>query len=273
MKLKLQREIEITNSMDQALKNGEFIVYLQPKIELSGNTLVGAEALVRWKKSDNSLMPPNDFIPLFEKNGFVVYLDFYVYEEVCKKLRSWLDNGLSVVPISLNVSRIHLHDDDFVGELEKLVDRYEIPHHLLELELTESIFLNNTEEALNVMRKLQNIGFVVSIDDFGAGYSSLNLLKDMATDVIKLDKEFFGQGEMQKEEQIIVSSIISMAKQLNMKVLSEGVETKKQSDFLKSVCCDMAQGFLFAKPMPVLDFEKIMASKNDGYAMDKLFAD
>ncbi len=262
MEAKLQKETEITNNMEQALKDGEFIVYLQPKIELKGNTLVGAEALVRWKKEGNMLIPPNDFIPLFEKNGFVVFLDFYVYEEVCRKLRKWLDEGLPVVPISLNVSRIHLNDENFVNDIEKLVDSYRIPHSLLELELTESIFLNNTEEALTVMRKLRKKGFDVSIDDFGAGYSSLNLLKDMATDVIKLDKEFFGQGEMQKEEQIIVSSIISMAKQLNMKVLSEGVETKKQSDFLKSVCCDMAQGFLYSKPMPVPEFEKAMVSFN-----------
>ncbi len=271
MKIKLQKETEITNTMENALKNGEFIVYLQPKIELRGNTLVGAEALVRWLKKDNTLIPPNDFIPLFEKNGFVVFLDFYVYEEVCKKLRNWLDNGLPVVPISLNVSRIHLNDENFVTDIEKLVDSYKIPHNLLELELTESIFLNNTEEALTIMHQLRKLGFGVSIDDFGAGYSSLNLLKDMSTDVIKLDKEFFGNGEMQKEEQIIVASIISMAKQLNMKVLSEGVETKKQSDFLKSVCCDMAQGFLYSRPMPMIEFEKIIHNKKNSFKMEDLF--
>lgn len=258
MKEKLEREAEITNNMEDALKNGEFIVYLQPKIGLSENKLVGAEALVRWKKEDDTLMPPNDFIPLFEKNGFVVNLDFYVYEEVCKLIRTWLDEGLQVVPISLNVSRIHLNDEEFVNEIQRLVDEYKIPYHLLELELTESIFLNNTEVALLTMRNLRELGFGVSIDDFGAGYSSLNLLKEMATDVIKLDKEFFGHGEMKKEEKIIVSSIISMAKQLNMKVLSEGVETQKQSDFLKSVYCDMAQGFLYSKPMPISEFEKLI---------------
>jgi EAL domain-containing protein (putative c-di-GMP-specific phosphodiesterase class I) len=156
-----------------------------------------------------------------------------------------------------------LNDENFVNEIQKLVDKYKIPYQLLELELTESIFLNNTEAALTMMKDLRKLGFGVSIDDFGAGYSSLNLLKDMETDVIKLDKEFFGQGEMQKEEQIIVSSIISMAKQLNMKVLSEGVETQMQSDFLKSVSCDMAQGFLYSKPIPILDFEKMMSNQND----------
>ncbi|MDF2587391.1 MAG: diguanylate cyclase/phosphodiesterase [Anaerocolumna sp.] len=258
MKLKLLKEAEITNSMEQALKNGEFIVYLQPKIGLSENKLVGAEALVRWNKDRVKLMPPNDFIPIFEKNGFIVNLDFYIYEEVLKLLRTWLDQGKTVVPISVNVSRIHLNDENFVNEIKKLVDLYEIPYYLLELELTESIFLNNTEVALSAIKKLRQLGFGVSIDDFGAGYSSLNLLKDMATDVIKLDKEFFGQGEMQREEQIIVSSIISMAKQLNMKVLSEGVETKTQSEFLKSVSCDMAQGYLYSKPMPINEFEELI---------------
>lgn len=257
MKQKLQWEAEINNSMEQALKDGEFIVYLQPKIGLSDNKLVGAEALVRWQK-DNVLIPPNDFIPIFENNGFVVNLDFYIYEEVCKVLRKWMDQGHTVVPISVNVSRVHLNDENFVFDIKNLVDSYQIPYHLLELELTESIFLNNTEVALTTMKNLRALGFGVSIDDFGAGYSSLNLLKDMATDVIKLDKEFFGRGDMQKEERIILSSIISMAKQLNMKVLSEGVETQNQSDFLKSVLCDMAQGYLYSRPIPVEEFENLM---------------
>ncbi|MFU0827415.1 MAG: Diguanylate cyclase (GGDEF) domain-containing protein [Lachnoclostridium sp.] len=269
MRTKMQREAEITNSMEQALKNGEFIVYLQPKVRLKDNKLVGAEALVRWRKKDGNLIFPSEFIPLFERNGFVVNLDFYIYEEVCKILRNWMDNGFPTFPISVNVSRIHLNDEDFVDELQKIVDLYEIPYRLLELELTESIFINNTEDALITMKKLRKLGFGVSIDDFGAGYSSLNLLKNMETDVIKLDKEFFGHGNMQKEEQIIVSSIISMAKQLNMKVLSEGVETQTQSDFLKAVSCDMAQGYLYSEPIPVKDFENLMIQiKENDYSVD-----
>lgn len=170
---------------------------------------------------------------------------------------------MRVVPISVNVSRVHLNDEYFVDKVKRLVNKYFIPPMYLELELTESIFLNNTEIAISTMRDLRKLGFGVSIDDFGAGYSSLNLLKDMTTDVLKLDKEFFRQGEMQKEEQIIVSSIISMAKQLNMKVLSEGVETKMQSEFLKSICCDMAQGYLYAKPMPISQFEHILVTNAD----------
>lgn len=258
---KIQTEFEITNTMETALAHNEFKVFLQPKVCLSDGKLVGAEALIRWIKLDGSIMPPDKFIPLFEKNGFVVNLDFFVYEEVCKMFREWLDEGINVVPISVNVSRVHLYDINFVDAFTKLIDSYNISHELIELELTESIFLDNTEVALSTMKKFRNYGFKVSIDDFGAGYSSLNLLKDMTSDVLKLDKEFFGRGELQKEEEIIVSSIVNMAKQLNMKVLSEGVETVAQSKFLKEIACDMAQGYLFAKPMPKESFELIMANK------------
>ena len=185
-------------------------------------------------------------------------LDFFIYEKVCKMLRKWLDEDSPVVPISVNVSRVHLNTPDFLKKIQALVKEYAIPVELLEFELTESIFLDSTEAALTTMRKLRELGFGVSIDDFGAGFSSLNLLKDMATDVLKLDKEFFRRGNMKEEEKIIVSSIINMAKQLRMKVLSEGIETEMQSEFLKGIRCDMAQGYLYAKPMPIDEFEKLI---------------
>jgi EAL domain-containing protein (putative c-di-GMP-specific phosphodiesterase class I) len=257
---KMRIEFEVTNTMEKALAHNEFKVYFQPKVELATGKLVGAEALVRWIKPDGSIMPPDKFIPLFEKNGFVVNLDFFVYEEVCKMFRVWLDSGINVVPISVNVSRVHLYDASFVEEFTGMIDSYNVPHELIELELTESIFLDNTEVALKTMKDFREYGFKVSIDDFGAGYSSLNLLKNMTSDVLKLDKEFFGRGELQKEEEIILTSIVNMAKQLNMKVLSEGVETLAQSKFLKEIACDMAQGYLFAKPMPKESFELIMAN-------------
>lgn len=257
---RIKTEFEITNTMERALVHNEFKVYLQPKVSLEDGALVGAEALIRWIKPNGSVMPPDKFIPLFEKNGFVVNLDFFVYEEVCKMFRKWLTKGMHVVPISVNVSRVHLYDVKFVDVFTQLIDSYGVSHDLIELELTESIFLDNTEVALMTMKRFRESGFKVSIDDFGAGYSSLNLLKNMTSDVLKLDKEFFGKGELQKEEEIIVSSIVNMAKQLNMKVLSEGVETVAQSKFLKDIACDMAQGYLFAKPMPEESFELIMAN-------------
>lgn len=258
MEARIKLELDICNSMFQALENEEFLMYLQPKIGLKDNTIVGAEALTRWRRKSGLLMAPDSFIPIFERNGFIVNLDFYIYEKVCKMLREWLDKEMPVVPISVNVSRVHLNTDDFLERVKTLVTWYAIPPQLLEFELTESIFLDSTEAALSTMRELRNLGFGVSIDDFGAGFSSLNLLKDMTTDVLKLDKEFFRKGDMKEEEKIIVSSIINMAKQLSMKVLSEGVETQVQSDFLKDISCDMAQGYLFAKPMPVEEFKALL---------------
>lgn len=258
----INKEIAIAGCMEKALRNGEFHTYLQPKVELKTGRIAGAEALVRWIKEDGSIMPPDEFIPLFEKNGFVVNLDFYIYEEVCKLLDRWLKNGMPVVPLSVNVSRVHLYDDNFIPLLRALVDEFHIPYSFLELELTESIFLDNTDSALDIMKDLRRLGFGVSIDDFGAGYSSLNLLKDFTIDVLKLDKEFLCRGEMKKEEKIIVSSIIGMAKKLDMKVLSEGVETENQSDFLKKVSCDLAQGYLYAKPMPIEEFETLLAKQS-----------
>lgn len=258
MEESIRREIEILNNMEEALENREFVVYLQPKINLDGEKPAGAEALVRWKRFDGSMVAPNEFIPLFEKNGFILDLDFYVYEEVCQTIRWWIDNNMKTVPVSVNVSRVHLNDGQFIHKLKKLIDFYQVPPELVELELTESMFLNNTKATLATMQELRKMGFSVSIDDFGAGYSSLSLLKDMATDVIKLDKEFFVHDEMLNEEKIVVSSIINMAKQLNMKVLSEGIETKNQTEFLKEMDCDMVQGYFYAKPMPIREFERFL---------------
>ncbi|MDO5292682.1 MAG: EAL domain-containing protein [bacterium] len=262
IKNRLHKELEIADSMEAALLNNEFVVYLQPKIDLSTEMINGAEALVRWKKSDTEMLPPNEFIPIFERNGFIIDLDYFIYEEVCKIFCKWKKEGRKILPISVNVSRIHLNDDQFINKLLGLVQTYQIPPSWLELELTESIFIDDKETALATMRKLREYGFCVSIDDFGAGYSSLNLLKDMNTDVLKLDKEFFRTGTMNKEDKIIVSSIVNMAKQLNMKVLSEGIETKSQSEFLQSISCDMAQGYLFSKPVPLTVFETIIDKNN-----------
>ncbi|MDO5521392.1 MAG: GGDEF domain-containing phosphodiesterase [bacterium] len=263
IKNRIHREIEIEDSMEAALLNNEFVVYLQPKIDLRTETISGAEALVRWKKSETEILPPNEFIPLFERNGFIIDLDYFIYEEVCKTFCKWQEEGRRIIPISVNVSRIHLNDDQFITKLLTLVEFYQIPTNWLELELTESIFLDDKEIALTTMRKLREYGFCVSIDDFGAGYSSLNLLKDMNTDVLKLDKEFFRTGTMNKEDKIIVSSIVNMAKQLNMKVLSEGIETRSQSEFLQSISCDMAQGYLFSKPVPINKFESLLEQKDN----------
>ena len=259
MKKMIQMEFEILNSMEYALNQSEFKVYYQPKVNIADGSIAGAEALVRWKKPNDKIIGPDKFIPLFEKNGFVVNLDFFVYEQVCKTMRRWIDSEFKIVPISVNVSRIHLADKDkFINDFVELVDHYKIPHELIELELTENIFLNNTETAITTMAELRKLGFVLSIDDFGSGYSSLNILKDVTSDVLKLDKAFFGKEKLQKEEQIILTSIVDMARKLDIKVLSEGVETTEQSEFLRGIQCDMAQGFLYSRPVPLREFEKML---------------
>ena len=258
----LRTEMEIRNSMQESLDNEDFKMYLQPKVDLQNRCIVGAEALTRWVRKDGTMMYPNQFIPIFERNGFIVQLDFYIYECVCKAIRKWMDADLTPVTVSVNVSRVHLNNSDFIDKVLDLTKRYNIPHEYLEFELTESIFLDNTDLAISTMKQLRERGFSVSIDDFGSGFSSLNLLKDMTTDVLKLDKEFFSKGVMKKEEKIIVSSITNMAKQLQIKVLSEGVETEDQSEFLKEISCDMAQGYLFAKPMPEEEFTKLLEEQS-----------
>lgn len=258
MLLKIKRQLDIISVQENALKNREFKVYLQPKIDLQKNELVGAEVLIRWKRLDGTLMFLDEFIPIFEQNGFIVPIDFYVYETVCKLIQKWQIQLHKSIAISVNVSRAHLSDTHFADEMHQLVKQYQIPSKLLELELTETMVHDKVEDAVRTMNHLQELGFLVSIDDFGAGYSSSNLLKDLKTDILKIDKEFFRRGDLKDQDKIIVSSIIQMAKQLNMKVLSEGVETATQSEFLKESCCDMAQGYLFAKPMPVHEFEQFM---------------
>ena len=253
---KYLRDKELESSMLTALYNNEFLIYLQPKYDLLEKQLTGVEALVRWQHPTEGLIMPDQFISLFESNGFILKLDFYVYEKVLQMLRKWLDEGNPIYPVSVNVSKAHLANQQFVTHFKELVDSYQIPPYLIELELTESMFLNNAREAVAMIRLLKEFGFSISIDDFGSGYSSLNLLKDIPVDYLKLDKEFFRKDGMEEKDKIIVEGIISIAKDLQLKIISEGVETKDQIDFLLSVGCHMVQGFYFAKPMSVEEFEK-----------------
>ena len=200
---------------------------------------------------------PVHFISLFESNGFILELDFYIYEKVCQMIRKWIDAGETVLPVSVNVSKAHLANHEFGNQLKALIDRYQISSQLLELELTESILFDSREADL-MIRNLKKLGFSILIDDFGSGFSSLNLLKDLTVDILKLDKEFFRKGGMEEKDKIIVDGIIRIANDLNLKILSEGVENREQVDFLIAAGCHMAQGYYFAKPMPVEVFEEMV---------------
>lgn len=254
----MKEEIELLNNAMRGLINREFVVYYQPKVALSNSRLVGGEALVRWRRSDGTMVPPCDFIPCLEKNGFITALDFYVYEEVCRFIRSRLDKNLPVVPISVNVSVLHLKEEGFLDRIKSLIKSYDIPSHLLEFELTESIFLDNQQAALDIMENMKELGFLVSIDDFGSGFSSLNLLKSLPVDILKIDKEFFANDTLLNNDQIILSSIINMASRLHISVICEGVETVDQIHFLKENNCDMVQGYFYSKPVE----EKVFADYN-----------
>jgi diguanylate cyclase (GGDEF)-like protein len=254
MKSTLVKQKEIEDVMDEALVNEEFLVYYQPKFNLSTDEVCGAEALVRWKRPDVGLIPPNEFIPIFEDNEFIVELDFYMLRKVCMQIRELLDKGKHVFPISVNFSPVHLRDQDFVLKMTNIVDSCQVPRKYIEVELTESAMFEDNNYLLTTLNTLHELGFRLSMDDFGSGYSSLNLLRILPFDVIKLDKEFFHHGSTTQREQIIISNVITMLKELDMQIVAEGVETEEQAQFLKTLECNIAQGFLYERPLPAEEF-------------------
>ncbi|WP_227433988.1 EAL domain-containing protein [Clostridioides sp. ES-S-0006-03] len=261
-RLRMLKEKEMENRMEEALDNNEFVVYLQPKVNLKNNNIVGAEALVRWQDPDRGLIPPNDFIPFFEKNGFIIKLDHYVFEKSCAMIRKWIDNGETPIPISVNFSRAHLNNKDFLEKYKTIRDKYDVPAKLLEIELTETLIFDNLQMLLNVIDQIHEEGFQCSLDDFGSGYSSLNMLKEIKVDTLKLDRAFFSSPNADNvSENYVIESVVELAKKLNMNSVSEGVETILQMEYLKKINCDMIQGYVFSKPIPQEIFEKMTFGK------------
>lgn len=242
----------IEDNMDQALKSGEFVMYLQPKFRISDGKATGAEALVRWIMPEHGIVPPNDFVPVFEKNGFVVKMDQYIWEEACKLIRKWIDKGITPLPISVNVSRRHLKNTDFIDVLDQLVEKYDIPKNCLEIEITETVDEAGIVESMEMLKAHD---YTLLMDDFGSGYSSLNTLKNTKFDVIKFDRMFLNNFIGSDRGQKIVEYTIRMTKAIGLDMVAEGVETKEQAEFLANCGCDTAQGFYYAKPMPVDEFE------------------
>ncbi len=245
----------ITNKMKQALENDEFILYLQPKFSLKNEKTVGAEALVRWIEGDGTMVYPGIFIPLFEKNGFVKNIDMCILNKTCENIKNWLELGYECVPISVNFSRLHLKNSNFVNSVIDIVDSYGIPHNLIEIELTESTVIDNAVVLETLLDDFYSAGFLVSIDDFGAGYSSLGLLKNFKLHTIKLDRSFFLDSQNERGD-LVIEGMIQLAHTLGIKVVAEGIEEKRQIDFLKKVNCEAVQGYYFDKPMPANEFAK-----------------
>lgn len=252
----------ILNHMNQALKNGEFVPYLQPKVNLCTGKLAGAEALVRWV--DNSRQPvyyPDEFIPLFEENGFIIQLDLYILEEICKKLRRWINAGYTPVPISVNQSRILFYQSDYLDNLTSILKRYAISPSLIILEITETIATENQFMLENRIQELHKLGFAVSMDDFGSGYSSLNTLNELSIDELKIDRAFLSgteEPDTHTKRHIIIHSILQLSRELLISTVAEGIETKEQMEFLKESGCNIGQGYYFSKPIPVKEFEKLL---------------
>ncbi|MEG0910054.1 MAG: EAL domain-containing protein [Ruthenibacterium sp.] len=266
MREEMMMEQQIAGEMQEALASGQFCIYLQPIYSVSQGKPIAAEALVRWIHPQHGMIPPGRFIPLFERNGFVTKLDYYVWESVCKFIFEEKKLHHPVVPISVNISRMNFYSPDLCERIIALVERYHIAPSLLKIEITESAYTDNPAQLLKAMRKLQRYGFQVSMDDFGSGYSSLNMLKDVPTDILKVDMKFVSGIEDSERAGSVLTSVIRMAKWLEMDVIVEGVETKGQLDFLRSIGCDNIQGYYFAKPMPTAEFVALLAKTGKGHS-------
>lgn len=249
---------EMTASMKKALENNEFAVYLQPKVDINSEIPVGCEALVRWISPEKGYIQPGDFIPLFEKNGFVTEVDFFVLEQVCKMLRRRIDSGLPVFPVNVNQSRLHVNDRMYLSMLQDMLNKYDIPMNLVVFEITESAFIEDSHTMIGLINKMKALGFNFSMDDFGSGYSSFNLLKDMPVDELKIDKEFLESTDDSKKSRYIIEKIVQMAHGLDIRVVCEGVERKEQVEFLREIECDIIQGYYYSKPMPMEEYEKYL---------------
>lgn len=245
----------IEENMQAAIAERQFIMYLQPKYSITKNEIIGAEALVRWRHPDRGMIYPNQFIPIIEENGFIKKVDYYIWAEACRFIKKCREAGISSCPISVNVSRIHLQDDECIGVLSDMIKSNSIPKHLLELEITESI--DDHQINLKTM-ELKEEGFTLLMDDFGSGYSSLNILLETPFDVIKLDKKFIENMMVSGKGRLILEHVVLMANKLNLGLLAEGVETKEQVDLLQSIGCDQVQGYYYAKPMPENEFYTLL---------------
>lgn len=259
----LEWKKHVTLYMEHALGNSEFVVYLQPKFRFEDEIIVGAEALVRWNHPQKGLIAPGMFIPIFEKNGFIQKLDMYVFEQVCALIKWWYSSHFPEIPIavSVNLSRLHLSNHSLVEELIELTEQYGIQPQQIEIELTESMLFDSIEIIVDFMQRLKDAGFMISIDDFGSGYSSLSLLKDLPADVLKIDKGFLDKSADTQKGRMVLSSIIEIAEKVNMITVAEGVETAEQAKFLRDIGCDIAQGYYYARPMSVDAFEQLVIER------------
>lgn len=259
-----QRITETTtlDEMDRALLNNEFVIFLQPQIDVESGAVVSAEALIRWDKPGRGIVSPGEFIPIFEKNGMIAKLDYYVWEQACKQIYFWQEMGYMNRSISVNISAKDFYLSDLYESITGLVEKYDINPASLKLEITETAFVLDVRKQMELVQRLQEYGFIIEIDDFGSGYSSLNSLKDIVVDVLKMDLKFFEKTDETDRAERIVSSVINLANDLGMPVIAEGVETAEDVEMLRKAGCQMVQGYYYAKPMSVADYEEFVAERS-----------
>ena len=254
---KINNENKMTRWMRQGLSEKEFQIYLQSKVNLEQSEVTGAEVLIRWNSEPFGFLPPDEFIPLFEKNGFIVELDFYVLEATCRILKQSLEiSPERTVVLSVNVSRVTLFQNDFIKRFVQMAERYGVPPKYLEIEITENVFIFDANTVEQILSQLRSYGFSISMDDFGSGYSSLNLLRELPIDVLKIDRIFLQESIRVEKAYAIIKSVVEMAHSLNMVVVCEGVETLEHAEFLKTIHCAVGQGYYFSKPIPLSAFQK-----------------
>ena len=263
----LEKELNIIIESREALKDRQFYLAVQPKCRISTGKIVGAEALVRWKHPEKGMIMPGTFIPVLERNGFIGELDLYVWEEACRTIHRWEQKGIQPVPISINVSRIDMLSMDVVTELNYLVKKYKIDKKYLKVEITESAYVENADKILETVQSIEDAGYTLLMDDFGSGYSSLNMLRQSIVDILKIDMKFldFSQDDPEdmKKALTILKSVIEMSNEMNLPIIVEGVETQEQADFLNGLKVRYAQGYLFYRPMHIDDFEKLIQDENN----------
>lgn len=258
---RLVREKTITDIAEKSLEEGQFVPFYQPQYSLEDECLIGAEALVRWKHPSWGCVSPADFIPIFERNGFIGRLDRYIWEEACKQLRKWHDEGYTNMKLSVNISRVDVYQFNILEYLQGLMQKYKLEPANLHLEITESAYSENPGQLGKTIAELREHGFIVEMDDFGSGYSSLNMLSHIRLDTLKLDLKFISNETAKPFDVSILNDIVSMAHRLDMSVVAEGVETREQLRRLRAVGCDYVQGYFFAKPMPIANFNKLLAAQ------------
>ena len=259
----MEEELNLLTEIQVGLEFDEFTFFVQPQCDISTGRIVGAEALVRWKHRIKGMIPPGIFIPVLEKNGFISDLDKLVWRKVCEWLRQWIDRGYQPVPISINVSRIDIFSLDVPDYLEELLETYQLKPSNLKVEITESAYAENNDKIVDTVKRLQDFGFLVMMDDFGSGYSSLNMLKSVSVDVIKIDMQFLDFDEQADGRAIsILETVVNMSRQMGLPIVVEGVETKMQEDFLRDMGCRYMQGYYYYKPLPIEEFENLLSDES-----------